>query len=154
MLFRSVDSIVVLNPGMNYIDQPKVTITGDGSGANAEAVIVNGRVKRIDITNKGINYTRGTVAITGGGGSEATAYPKIENNYGKLRTFYYKANGEKVIVNEDAGDIDYNLGKITLKTLSTSAVLKNAFYPSDILTLNSIARDEIITPMKIGRAHV
>lgn len=146
--FTGVDSIVVLNPGINYEATPNVSITGDGSGAKAEAVVVNRRIKRIDVTNKGINYTRATVAITGGGGSEATAYPKIENNYGKLRTFYYKANGEKVIVDPEAGEIDYNLGKITLKNLSTSLILANAFYPSDILTLNAISKDEIIMPKR------
>ena len=54
--------------GSGFIDQPIVTITGDGTGAEAVAnVDSNGNLTSITITNPGVNYTSASFALTGGG---------------------------------------------------------------------------------------
>lgn len=146
--YTGVASILLTNPGMGYLTVPTVTITGDGTGATATASIVNGKVSNIVVTNKGVNYTRATVSITGGGGSEATAIAKVESRYGTLRSYYYKANGEKIIVNDNAGTIDYDNGKVVLTSLKALAVTRNQFYDNDVLTLSVQPYNEIISPLR------
>jgi hypothetical protein len=143
-----ISTIDIVNPGLNYTTAPTVTITGDGIGATATAVIVNGRIDRIDIDTPGSNYTRATVSITGGGGSEGTAVAKLENNEGTLRSYYFKTNGEKVIVNNNAGTIDYSAGKITIRELYALDVIENDFYDDDVLTVNVPTHEDNIFPKR------
>lgn len=141
-----IDSIEIVNSGVNYTSAPTVTIVGDGAGATAVAKIVSGRITSIEVTNKGSNYTKATVVITGGSGSDAVATPKLEYKFGKLRTYYTKTNGEKEIVNSYAGDIDYENGYITLNSLATEGSITNNFYDTNILTINvPIDKDIIAT---------
>lgn len=146
--FTGVENIVIENPGVNYTSPPTINIRGDGIGATAVAKVVNGKISTITITNRGSNYNRATVSIEGGGGSEATATAVLEARTGTIRTFYFKANGEKVVVNENAGSIDYNTGEIFLQELTPISLTANDFYPDDILTFNVPAQSEIIPPLR------
>lgn len=144
--FTGIESIAITNPGYDYQFAPTITITGDGSGAAAVSSIVNGKISKITLTSKGSNYTRATVSISGGGGSEAAAQAIVETNTGTLRTYYYLSNGERVIVNSDAGDINYSTGKITLKELLTTEVTENDIYEENVLAIDAIAQDQVILP--------
>lgn len=146
--FTGVENIVIENPGVNYTSPPTINIRGDGIGATAVAKVVNGKISTITITNRGSNYNRATVSIEGGGGSEATATAVLEARTGTIRTFYFKANGEKVVVNENAGSIDYNTGEIFLQELTPISLTANDFYPDDTLTFNVPAQSEIIPPLR------
>lgn len=146
--FTGVDSIDIVNPGINYTSSPTVTITGDGTGATATAKIGGGRVKEITITNKGSNYTRATVSITGGGGSQATSVAKLETKFGTLRTYYFKTNGERVIINSNAGTINYETGEITIKSLDSSGTVSNNFYETNLLVFNLPIDSEVIPPLR------
>lgn len=146
--FTGIDRILVVDSGRGYLSPPTVTISGDGNGATATANIVNGRVQSIQVTNKGSTYTRAIVSITGGGGSEATATAVLESRLGTLRTYYFKSTGEKVIVNPNAGDINYDTGEITLRSLLPVTITQNENYATNILTLNAPSENDIIAPLK------
>lgn len=77
--------------GGGLIETPLVTITGDGSGATAVAVIdASGNLTGITITNPGTGYTTATVALSGGGmGNTATVggAPVIVPNVSGSMTF-------------------------------------------------------------------
>lgn len=146
--FTGISSIEVTRPGMNYTSIPTVTITGDGTGATAEAVIVNGKISKINITNEGSEYTRATVSITGGGGSEGAATATVAAKNGILRTYYYKANGEKIIVNPNAGTIRYDLGIIELTSLYATGTVINPYYEDLVLTLNVVPEEFNVYPSK------
>lgn len=146
--FTGVESISVQSPGINYTGQPTVNIRGDGIGATAMAKIVNGRLSSIEVTNKGTNYTRAIVSIEGGGGTEASAAAILEARIGILRTFYYKSNGEKVILNANAGTIDYSTGEIFLENFNPVSLTANDYYPDDTLTFNVPSQSEIIYPLR------
>lgn len=146
--FTGVDSIEITNSGMNYTSAPTVTITGDGTGATATATVINGKLRTIEVTNKGIDYTRATVSLTGGEGSEATARAILEARNGTLRTYYFNTAGQKVILNSEAGTINYDTGRITLDALSATAVVANDLYDTNILTINVIPEDDIIRPLR------
>lgn len=146
--YTGVDSITILQQGMGYTSIPSVTITGDGSGATAVATVVNGKVEKITITNRGSNYTRATVSITGGGGSGATAYSLVQNDLGNLRTYYYRSNGEKVIVNPNAGTINYLKGEVVITNLSTQGAVLNDYYDQNVLTVSVLPDSDIIPPLR------
>lgn len=120
--YTGVESIDVVVPGREYTSTPSVTIDGDGSGAKARALIVNGVVKRIEVTDPGTGYTSATVSIAGGGGAGATARANLQGRQGKLRIFYFDNNQIKKTITEDAGDIDYQNGIVTLRNFSPVAI--------------------------------
>lgn len=143
-----INSIVITNPGINYTSPPTITITGDGTGANAVASIVNGRIKNIEVTSAGSNYTRAFVSISGGDGSQGTAIAKLDTSMGKLRTYYFKTNGEKVIVNDAAGTINYETGLITFDSLYAYSVTENDFYEENYMIVNVPIEKEVIRPSR------
>ncbi|GHB34125.1 hypothetical protein GCM10007094_23990 [Pseudovibrio japonicus] len=61
--------------GENFTEPPTVTITGDGTGAEAAAVINSetGQVTDVYMTKHGRGYTNATITLTGGGGTGAEA---------------------------------------------------------------------------------
>lgn len=146
--FTGIENILIDNPGINYITAPTVEIRGDGIGASARATLINGRISEIDVINRGTNYSRAVVLLTGGGGSEASATAVLGARTGMLRTYYYKSDGEKVIINPNAGTINYDTGEIFLEAFIAQSLAPNDFYPSDELTFNIPAQNEIIMPLR------
>lgn len=115
--FSGINSINIIDSGSNYSSVPTVTISGDGFGAKAIAVIELGRIKSIEITDPGYDYTKATVTINGGGGFGARATALIDSNVSKLRTVYYTTDSERVVVNSNIGEINYETGKLVLNDL-------------------------------------
>jgi hypothetical protein len=147
--FTGIDSIQIVNPGVNYASAPTITIIGDGSGAQAIATVGAGRITSVRVTNPGQNYTRATVAISGGGGgTEASLVTKLQTKIGTLRTYYTKINGEKVIVDDNAGSIDYETGTFIIDPVRNTGTLTNDFYGENTLTFNLPIDSEIIEPLR------
>jgi hypothetical protein len=117
-----ITSVEVTNPGLGYTEAPTVTISGDGIGATAQAVIVNGRIERIDVINRGINYSQATISISGGNGFGAEASVIIDSRFGTLRTVFFDANAQRQVVNTNAGEINYETGKITINNINILSV--------------------------------
>jgi hypothetical protein len=147
--FSGISYIEVLNPGINFTSPPIVTITGDGIGAEAVAVLVNGKISKITMVNRGIDYTRATVSISGGGGYGASAIPVIDSRTGTLRTVYYNQFSERQIVNSNAGTIDYNLGTLKINDIRIlSVVSTDGFIRFTIESENTVIktnRNTIVT---------
>ena len=130
--YTGVESITVTNPGYNFTSTPTVEIVGDGVGATARAVIVNGKISEIQVLTPGINYTSAAVRITGGGGLLGEAQAVLEGRYGRLRISYYKTDevssqSTKFIINQNLNDgvmgtIDYKLGKVYINNFNPTAV--------------------------------
>lgn len=118
-----VDSISIINPGINYQEAPTVTITGDGSGATAIAKInTNGTIREITVTSKGSGYTSAVVTITAAEndttGTLGVAIANIQGRIGTLRTYYYTASGVKNILNPSIGTVDYENGIVQLNSFN------------------------------------
>lgn len=71
----------VINGGSGYTSTPTATIIGDGTLAKAAVTVSGGAVSKVDVHDSngsmvfGSNYSYGSVAITGGGGSGAEIRP-------------------------------------------------------------------------------
>ena len=139
-----ISSIAVRNSGANYTSMPSVVITGDGIGATATAKVVNGKIVSITLTNIGTGYTQATVTIVGGGGEGAEALAILQANRASLQTYYFKTNGEKVIVNSSAGSIQYDTGIVTLLNFFPLSITQNANYEDSVITINSRADSSFI----------
>ena len=144
--FTGVDMVDIVNPGINYTSA-NVTINGDGTGATAKATIENGRIVSIQVTNKGVNYSRALIQIEGNG-TEAEAKAVLQARNGTLRTYYYNTLGNKIIVDSNAGTIDYDSGEVVLNSIKPLAVLDNDFYDTNVLTMNVVAGEEVIPPLR------
>ena len=122
-----VDSLSIINPGFGYQYPPIVTISGDGTGATAEAILNgNGQIKSIVITNAGTGYTSALAVITNATndttGQLGAAVVKLQGQYGQLRSYYNNALNVKTIFNSNVGTVDYVNGVVTL----------NSFGPLDV----------------------
>lgn len=130
--YTGLESITVTNPGYGYTSTPTINILGDGEGAVAHAVIVNGKISEIVVDNPGIGYTSCVIQIVGGGGQLGQAQAVLEGRYGKIRMAYYRLDSTtsqnvKVIMNDNInngimGIIDYVLGRITLNNFNPISV--------------------------------
>lgn len=142
--FTGISEIQVTNPGTGYTEQPTVTITGDGTGATAEAKIVNGKIESISITNRGVNYSRALVKIEGGNGFGATAIAILDSRFGTLRTIYFNENAERQIINSNAGTINYITGEIILNNLRILSLYSN----DQLIRINVESENTIIPSFK------
>lgn len=120
--FSGLEYVTITNPGSGYLTSPTLTVVGDGTGANAYAVIVNGKVAQVVVDAEGSNYTTATVTASGGSGSGATFGASLIAQTGTLRTYYYDTNHNKIVLNPTAGSIDYLSGTITLDAFQPTGV--------------------------------
>jgi len=139
--YTGISEIRILNAGYKYTSAPTVTITGDGYGAEAKAIIVNGKVQSIAITNRGINYTKAVISFSGGDGYGAEAVAVLNARYGTLRTVYFNANAERQIIESNAGTIDYSTGTISITNIRLLTVSTSDGY----IRLNIESEDGIIS---------
>lgn len=147
--FTGVESVDITNSGSGYTDSPVVTITGDGSGATAKAIVVNGKISSIEIMNRGSNYTAAVISITDSSGSGATATAVLSASVGTLRSYYIASTtGEKVILNENFGEINYETGRINIYNFRPLSIASNPNYASGTLTLNMYPLQSTIHPLR------
>ena len=78
----------------------------------------------------------------------AAAEVQLERTIGQLRMFYYKDTGEKVVINDNVGTIDYTTGDVTINSLRAFSVEENDFYDDNILAITAQAEDETIRPLR------
>jgi len=120
--YSGVNTIQLTDAGFGYTTAPTVKIVGDGSGAEAEVIIVNGRIQTINMVKRGIGYSRAIVTIEGGSGYGATGVAVIDGRIGTIRTIYYDSNAERQIVDNNVGLIDYDAGFIQLYDITILSV--------------------------------
>jgi hypothetical protein len=115
---NGVESISILNPGFGYTAAPTITILGDGMGATAHAILVNGAIRSIVVDNPGSGYTSAIATVTPASsdtaGKLAALIVNLEGRYGTLRSFYNNTTNVKTIFNSNAGKVDYQQGIVTL----------------------------------------
>ena len=85
--YGGIETIIVTNGGSNYNQATSpvtITVTGDGIGAYANAVISGGVVTDITIANTGYNYTYANVSISSsqGSGAQAVTYVSPVGGHG------------------------------------------------------------------------
>lgn len=145
--------------GYDYNNPPNVIITGDGAGASAVAVVSPaGYIARIDITDRGSDYTTCSIAvdppiintITVNGSSSSVV--SVSNNtitstdHGFVtgnQVVYYNGGGSNVSIGGLTSNASYYTIAIDSSTLKLATTLQNA--------INGIAID--LTALGQGTGH-
>lgn len=111
-----IESISVIAAPTSYESIPRIAILGDGVGANAYPIVVNGKVTSVVVDNPGVNYTTATAYLYYQDELDTTASFSVgvQGRYGILRSYYFDDNNIKTVMNANAGTIDYQEGKIVL----------------------------------------
>lgn len=73
----TIENIKVTNGGSGYLSNATITITGDGNGATARAILYRGTVSEIIIVDNGIGYTWANVFITGHDSTSKDAVARV-----------------------------------------------------------------------------
>jgi hypothetical protein len=123
-----VEKISVLAATKTYQSTPSIVISGDGVGANAYPVIVNGKVKSIVVDKPGINYTSASAYLYYDDELDTSVKlsVSVQGRYGILRSYYFDENNIKTIFNPKVGTVDYLMGKITLSQFNPVDVLDSS----------------------------
>jgi hypothetical protein len=121
--YTGIEEIEVLAPGDGYTTTPQIVIEGDGLGAKAEALIVNGQIRKIVVTERGADYSSAVAKIVGGGGTGAVLNVNLEGRTGQLKLYYYDdVSPVKKVINSNIGTIDYKKGVVTINNFQPISV--------------------------------
>ena len=121
-----ISRIEIEDPGFGYSVAPTLTIEGDGKGAKAEVVLSGGEISSVNILDRGVDYTTATVTLTGGDGIGAELKVAVDERNGTIRTLFFDSDGNRQIVNENAGTIDYEEGILNIDPINISSVPTSA----------------------------
>jgi hypothetical protein len=144
-----IHSVQILDTGRNYNNaDTEVTITGDGTGAVARARINSGRIVGVDIEKPGENYTYAVITITSDSGIGASATLTLEKDVGNLRSVYFNSAGEKFVISNNVGTVNYKTGLIRLVDLRAFSVEENEYVREGFITIQANAGVENIYPLR------
>ena len=148
-----VESINIINPGFNYALTPTITILGDGTGATAHAVVVNGSIRSIVVDTAGVGYTSAIATVTPANGDTTgqlgSLVVVIAGQYGTLRSYYNNSKNVKTVFKSNIGIVDYINGIITLENFNPVQIDNSlgqlTVYVKPTTTLLSSTYNRIIT---------
>lgn len=89
----------VPNSSSTFHVGPKITVTGDGSGALAYANVLSGQVTKINIINTGTNYSKASATVSANSGVGATLDPRISPPGGHGKDPVSELAGHNVMIN-------------------------------------------------------
>ena len=116
-----LQSVNVISPGFGFTTSPTLVVEGDGEGANAFAIIVNGKIQSVVVDAPGANYTSATVIIQGNG-TGASLQAIVDGATGNLRSYFFDQNNVKTVMANNIGVVDYVNGVVTLNNFNPSNV--------------------------------
>jgi len=146
-----INSILVTDPGQNYTDAANVVVAIDGDGqscsATASVNATSNIINSIIVNDYGFDYTYGTVSISGGNGTNATARIIISppgghgsNPIYELGASYIMINGS--LINSEGGVFpisnDYRQISIIVDPLKTSEIVSTNLTFTQTHTLSTI----------------
>lgn len=119
-----IESIEIVSATGSYLTAPTIVVNGDGVGANAYPIIVNGKITQVVVDKPGVNYTTATAILYYQDEIDTTAdlAVNIQGRFGTVRSYFFDNNNIKTTLDAEAGTIDYQLGKITLQEFDPVSV--------------------------------
>lgn len=139
--------------GFGYTSPPTITISGDGSGCTAHAVLTNtGSVQKILVDTYGSGYTKASVTITGPSASAAVAHAIIspKGGHGKdaISELY-----SKTLVMQGQLSKEKNKGFVSTNDYRQVCIIKNPkVYAKDTNIRSALASSCFIATGSLGQA--
>lgn len=120
-----VESITIVSATSIYENTPKIVISGDGIGANAYPIVVNGKITSVVVDNPGFDYKSATAELYYNDELDTSAKFSVfvQGRFGTIRSYYFNNNNVKTVMDAHAGTIDYTIGKIVLSQITPVDVL-------------------------------
>lgn len=139
--YTGISQINITNPGAGYTTA-QVQIVGDGTGASATAVIVNGGIGAIIINDIGTGYSIATATILGDGyGAQLNCV--LSSSQGTLEIYYY-ASSDKFYITQSAGTVDHTNGIVTLSNFNPQSIAN----PQGELSIYIQPQSSVIIPAR------
>lgn len=129
----TINHIEVLDGGAGYTSTPIVSITGNGTGATATAVLDGDSVKYILITNMGRGYTWANVTISGTGSVTAQARAIISPIKGHGSNAVEELYGRSVISTVTFEGNEGGYFPIDIKFRQIGLIVNPTFYGSSTI---------------------
>ena len=119
-----IESVEIVSATGSYLTAPTIVVNGDGVGANAYPIIVNGKITQVVVDKPGVNYTTATAILYYQDEIDTTAdlTVNIQGRFGTVRSYFFDNNNIKTTLDAEAGTIDYQLGKIILQEFDPVSV--------------------------------
>lgn len=135
----AIESYVVTNGGSGYVSAPAVTITGNGSGATAHAVLSNGVVTKVVVDTAGIGYTYANVTFASGSATARAILPPYGGHgFNAISELY----ATKLLTYTKISDSDvYNTFEFTNEFYQYGIIANPRRYNS-----GSICTDAVVSP--------
>ena len=134
------------NTSSTYLISPRITITGDGTGAQAYGeLIANGSFANVTLVSGGVNYSKASVTITAnsahGSGATATAYVPPRDGHGTSAITELGGHNVMINVRLDPSDIaGLSNADFRIVGLLEAPKLANTGLVSNTATLNMTTR--------------
>ena len=129
--FTGIKSIKVLSGGSDLTKAPTLKIDGDGVGAEATAVLTNGKITQVIVTKPGIEYSTSTVTAYDEDGvlvPNVSFQAVVGEEVGTLRMYFFDENKVKQVFSSEAGTIDYKNGVIRINPFTTIDINDSSKY--------------------------
>jgi hypothetical protein len=129
--FTGIKSIKVLSGGSDLTKAPTLKIDGDGVGAEATAVLTNGKITEVIVTKPGIEYSTSTVTAYDEDGvlvPNVSFQAVVGEEVGTLRMYFFDENKVKQVFSSEAGTIDYKNGVIRINPFTTIDINDSSKY--------------------------
>lgn len=155
----SISSIEVVSGGYDY-SSASVDVIGDGTGAQATAVIENGKLVKVNLLSGGQNYRFAKVVITGNGnGASARTIISPYGGHGRdvvselnarALMFYTNVSGDTnqgFVVNNETRQIGIIRSPLKYDSMETYALVygSTCWAISSIIDTNIFENDDILT---------
>jgi hypothetical protein len=166
----TVDSAFEIGPtnSSTYEISPLVTITGDGTGATGRAIVnsTSNSIYRVEIVNRGQNYTYASVSITGNTGiiNVATSSAVLANSATAKAIISPKGgHGSNTAAELGAHYVGISIGfdsslsgdrVVDENDFRVAGIIKNPLFANVVLTLSSASGtfqdEEVVTQANTG----
>lgn len=149
----AIHVVNVTNGGFGYTSAPTITITGDGSGCTAHAVLsATGSVQKILVDTYGSGYTKATVTITGPSASAATAHAIISPKGGHGKDAVGELYAKTIVFQGDLSK-EKNKGFTSTNDYRQVCIVKNPkIYGKDTNLRSSLASTCLIAVGTLGQS--
>lgn len=131
---KTISKVILNNSGSGFTLAPIITITGDGVGATAYAIMNGDKISEIRVNKGGKNYTFANITISGGGGAGAVATPYIASGQISSNLIYVEENSVFSKLNPDGS---YNGTEYYTKAQSNDLVPNIGYIPNFGLLLHN-----------------
>ena len=150
----AIHVIKVTAGGSGYTGVPSVIITGDGSGANATAIVTSNAVTGITMNSIGTGYTTATVLFSGGSGANAAATAILSPKNGHGADPVEELGGLYVLVNTRLDGTESSTFSVANQFRKIGLIRDPSTFGTSTAALGSVYRQTYRYTLSLSLIHI